>query len=100
MKIPGSITVGGYSYTVDIGESAALDLESKIAFADHSNLLKRIRLNSRATQQQMDNDFIHETLHAIGHVYFDDDLDERVVSGLANGLQQVLNQLGVHFEAT
>ncbi len=97
MKLPANVQIGGYTYTIDLSDQAANELESKAAFADHSNLLKRIRLNSRATQQQMDNDFIHETLHAIGHVYFDDDLDEKVVSGLANGLQQVLGQMGIHF---
>lgn len=98
MRLPGTIKVGGYSYSIDVSEEACLDLESKVAFADHSNLLKRIRLNRRATPQQIDNDFLHETLHAIGHVYFDDELDEKTVSALANGLQQVLGQLGIHFE--
>ena len=98
MKLPGTIQVGGFTYTIDSSEQAALELENKNCYGDHSSLLKRVRLNRNASQQQLDNDFLHEILHAVNHVYFDGKTDEAVLCGLTNGLQQVLNQLGIHFE--
>ena len=98
MRLPNTVQVGGYSYTIDTSEQAALELQDKVAYGDHSSSLKRIRLNRKATQQQLDNDFLHEAMHAVDHVYFDGKTGEAVLCGLANGLHQVFNQLGIHFE--
>ncbi len=98
MRLPNTVQVGGYSYTIDTSEQASLELQNKSCYGDHSSFLKRIRLDNGAPQQQLDNDFLHEILHAVDHVYFDRKTDEAVLCGLANGLHQVFNQLGIHFE--
>lgn len=98
ITIPKTLEIGGYTFTIEASESTSKELIAKAAFADSNPpSLKRIRLDPNNTNQQINNDFIHELIHCIDYVYSENRVKEGQVSGLANGLQQVFKQLGIQF---
>ena len=92
IKLPQKLRIGGFDYTIEIADK---ELESKKVLGDVSHYLKRIRLRSDVSDQELLNDFLHEVLHSIDYVFNDDRTEEGTITVLANGLHQVLSQLGI-----
>ncbi len=97
IKLPETLKIGGFDYTIELGESTNRELASKSAWGDHSVFLRRIRLSTDCSSQQFTLDVIHETLHAVNDIYANGTLDEDTIDALGNGLHQVFEQLGIDF---
>lgn len=97
VPIPRKIKIGGFDYSIVV--SPAFDKE---LFADGnkgsmSSRLRRIIVSSTLPPQDFSETFVHEILHAVDDIYTNSSLTENQVFLLANGLLQVLEQLGVRF---
>jgi len=97
VQLRSEIDVGSFTYELRHGKAVTDDLASGTRFSEISGYLKRISLDDTLSEQQQDNDFIHEVVHAINQVYLDGELEERQVKCVSNGFHQVLKQLGVTF---
>ena len=98
IPIPASIEIGGFTYRIDTSEEANKDLFQRGSEGTCSGQERCIRLKTRfVSEQELTNTFTHELLHSVGQVYLNDKLTEKQVSGLANGLHQIFNQLGIRF---
>jgi len=93
VEIPDSIRVGGYVYEIvsDKETDKILIAEGFVGRADHQEL--KIKIRTDLNDQMKVNTFLHETLHCIDNVYNGNELDEKVIDVLANGLHQVIKQL-------
>ena len=94
MRIPASIKVGGHTYKVIV----KLGLWREAGNHGESlHNLQEIRLETLQHSEMLGAAFIHEILHCIDRVYNNHNLTEDVVDAIAEGLYQVLNDLGVTF---
>lgn len=97
VKIPKVVKVGGFTYRVEVSGEMDKDLESRSLYGDCSGHRRRIGLWSHQTGQEMSQTFLHECLHTIVSVYCANRLEEDHIRGMAHGLHQILEQLGVRF---
>ena len=97
ISVPETIKVGGIDYEIRIDAETAKYLrhERLNGESDHNDSI--IRLDDDRPPQVFSRLFLHEVLHAIGEVYDRDRLEERDVQVVAQGLLQVMEQLGVRF---
>ena len=91
MELPERIQVAGIDYAIAIDTN---ELANKEAVADCSNLLKRIRLRRNLSEQVLGAALIHEIVHAVDFEFLGDQLEEKQIIPLANGIYQCLRQLG------
>lgn len=99
VKIPKSIKIGGFDYKVVTGlETSRLLSDGDGAWGKCQNALLQILFDENMTPEQFANTFIHEILHAVTYVYMGGKcLNDEQITGLANGLHQIFEQLGVRF---
>ena len=98
VKIPDSIKIGGFDYTVRHTKESDKELEDADMWGSHSERQRRIDLRTDCLPQQKSASFIHECLHAIDTIYLNRQIgDEKIIRGLGSGLLQILEQLGVRF---
>ena len=97
MIIPKEIDVGGYTFKVRCDYETTQQLIADGHDGEHSYARKILRFRNDLPQQEVDNLFLHEILHAIDGQYCAAELEEKQVLRLANGLHQVFNQLGISF---
>lgn len=97
IELPRTIKVGGFTYTIEVSAEHDRDLQGRALWAEHSGALKRIRVDSQCSSEQFAESFGHELLHALDCVYNNNKLTEEDTNGLAQGLFQVLEQLGIRF---
>lgn len=84
-------------FDIAVLEDSKGEVKAKSVYGDFSSLFMRIRIDGDLLPQQLSSAFLHELIHAIDWVYCGDRLDETQASGLAHGLTQVLEQLGIRF---
>ena len=92
MRIPKKVKVGGHWYKVHIGY---IFKERFDRSGDTDSDIKEIRIAKETLgvplpKSQVEQVFIHEILHAIDWVYNSDELEEKQIKRLAEGLYQVL----------
>lgn len=95
MKIPESIKVGGHTYKIIFSETLWIR-EGNIGQARH-NTDQTIELEVRLHPDQTAASFLHEMLHAIDRVYNKGSLAEDEIDAIAEGLFQVLSDMGIFF---
>ena len=98
IRIPKEIEVGGYAFEVRCDEETTQHLIAAGHDGEHSYARKILRFRNDLPQQEITNLFLHEILHAIDGQYCASELEEKDILRLANGLHQVLKQLGISFE--
>ncbi|MBU2052428.1 hypothetical protein KKH13_04465 [Patescibacteria group bacterium] len=97
IEIPDTVKIGGFDFKVVQDEATNVELRANSCWGDYSAPLKRIRLQTDTLPQECSHVFLHEVIHAINGVYLSYSLQEAEITGLSNGLFQVLDQLGVRF---
>lgn len=97
VKLPSSIKVGGIDFSIERSPEHNKELHALNLWGECSPPLQRIRLASDTLPQIFGEVAIHEILHAIDHIYVGKELTERQIEALAQGLFQVMEQLGVRF---
>lgn len=97
INIPASIKIGGFDYRIEKSESHNKELQEDNCWGEHSEKQRRIWFDSSASPQQISQTFIHEIIHAVDAVYQGRKLTEDSIHAVANGLLQVLEQLGIRF---
>jgi len=96
--LPAAIKIGGLNYKIEMNEVADRELDARREYGAACSMLKRIRVRSNMDDQQFNLTFLHELVHVIDDVYVGDELSERQIGRIANGLYQVFEQLGISFE--
>lgn len=88
MKIPKKIRICGLDYKVVINNN----LNNKEGLAgEHKGRELIMTLQGKPFhQQKIEQTFIHEILHSIDYNYNNDELTEKQIGMLANGIYQVL----------
>jgi len=98
IAIPDTIKIGGFNYTILHNKDKDIELYDNVVFGTHSAMLRRIELKTDSPPQQKSLTFIHECLHAIDDIYLCQQIKSDIlIDGLANGLLQLFEQLGVRF---
>ena len=95
IKIPRQIDIGGHTYTIEFDDS--LDVDQSL-WGKHSNRQLRIQIYPNLKPSNLTVCLIHELLHAIDTIYNDRKLDETVINGLSEGLNQVFKGLGIELD--
>jgi len=96
MKIPPSIKVGGHTYTVSFVEKLWMR-EGNLGQARH-NTDQIIELEVALHPEQTAATFLHEVMHVVDRVYNKGSLSEDAIDAMAEGLFQVLSDMGITFE--
>ena len=95
--IPSSLKIGGFTVSVCMDKETQKLLDEKCIYGQYSSLQLQIRLKNDLIPELFNYTFLHELIHAIDNIYCSDKLDEGTVNGIANGLLQVFEQLGIRF---
>jgi len=95
MLVPKTIQVGGHVYTIRFNAVKVRD-EGRRGLVNHR--LQLIELGSERSESGMYTTLIHELVHIIDYVYNHNDLSEGAIDSLAEGLNQVLPQLGLELD--
>lgn len=94
IKVEKQYQVGGHIFTVVLDP----DLEKRKDWGVIDHLSLRIYINPTRPESQILESLVHELLHAIDGIFVADSLSEAQVSGLAQGLLQILTQHGVELD--
>ncbi len=97
VKIPETIKIGGFDYSIVINSIQDAELHSNDNMGECSSRLRRLIMRSDLSPQELSSTFSHEILHAIDDVYGHYELSEKKIAELSTGLFQVLEQLGIRF---
>ena len=92
MKIPDKIKVAGHYYKIK-WDDEYLSNEGIIGFAWHNRLiifLCKIFRGEKLTKSIIEENLLHEIIHAVDVNYNNHSLDEKTVDRLSEGLYQVL----------
>lgn len=96
MKIPKFIKVGGHTYEVVFAEGLWMR-DGLVGQARHYTE-QTLEVEAALCPEGIGLSFVHETLHAIDRIYNNHALSEDAVDALAEGLFQVLSDMGITFE--
>ena len=96
MKIPESIKVGGHTYRVLFRDDLWLE-EGNVGQARH-NTRQIIEIDPKLDPEQIGCTLWHEIIHTINRIYNNNQLGERDIDAVAEGLFQVLSDMGITFE--
>ena len=86
IKVPRKIKIAGTDYEIKSDVTTDRDLDAHLLKGSCSTYEQEILLSTRLLPQQFSETFIHEFLHRIDGHYNDDDLSEKVIGVLSNGL--------------
>ncbi len=88
MKIPKKVKICGLNYTIRFNDS--LHIKEGLQGTLRENQLEIILQNKDYNFQKVEQTFWHEIFHAIDLNYCNNELTEKQVDNIANGLYQVL----------
>lgn len=97
VRIPETIKVGGFDFKIEFSPQHDVELKENQNYGECSHRLKRIRIETDLSPQQLSETVIHEFVHAVDGVYCNYKLTEDETKQLGNGLLQILEQLGIRF---
>jgi hypothetical protein len=97
IKIPESIKIGGFDYTIEISVERDKVLDEDGFNGEHSEKARRISVTSTLAPQDFSKVFMHEVIHGINSVYCCRRISEDMVQELSQGYLQVMEQLGIRF---
>ena len=97
IKIPKEIKVGGSDYTIKVDDVTLSYLKDHSNRGECSHRNRIIGLDNSQSPQDFSETFIHECCHAVDTIYCNDELSEWQIRGIASGLHQILEELGVRF---
>ena len=95
MKIPEKIRVGGHIYTIEYSKDLVRD-DNRLGQVCWQKML--VLLEENQAWSSLVVSFLHETLHLIDKHYNNKALTEDEVDSIAEGLFQVLSDMGITFE--
>jgi hypothetical protein len=90
INVPKSIMVGGHEYSISLRP-----MLHELLWGEHSYPKAEITVATEGADRVRAPALIHELTHAIGYIYCGDALDERAVASLAEGIYQIIQQLGI-----
>ena len=97
IKLPPKVKVAGITYNIIFDERTKILLEEKKLYGQSSSTAQEIRLTHNVPPDRFSEVFIHELIHCIDAGYLAETLEEREIVGLACGLHQVFEELGIRF---
>ena len=95
MKIPKSIKVGGHTYEVKLRHNLVRDTGDRGCVTWRTQL---IEIDDNMVPSITATTFIHEVIHVADKHFNNDELCENATNALAEGLNQVLSDMGITFE--
>ncbi len=97
IKLPTSIKIGGFDYTIDLSKEAREELISKNCYGDCSNYINRIRVDNEHNPQTFSETTLHEFIEAVNDKWCNNNLEHDEITNVSHGLHQIFEQLGVRF---
>ncbi len=97
IPLPDMIKVGGFDYEIIFDAEESKRLAGRGNYGEQNHSLKSIWVDDGLDPQQLMSTTLHELIHAIDYVYCCGIMDDKTVSGIAHGLLQVFEQLGIRF---
>lgn len=94
IKVPESIKVGGHTFAIAFSSDAMDDGH----FAKFNLKRQRIELDTSLVVSMRAAALIHEILHAVDFVYTNHHCEESAIEALAQGIYQVMEQLGIELD--
>lgn len=95
VPVPKQIDIGGYHYSVHFVEEQLRDAGD---WGEINHRTLEIIINPARLDSQRREALIHEVLHLIEKVFLNVDVEERTIHGIAEGLNQFFDQLGIDFD--
>ena len=94
ISVPSQIQIGGRTYRLELTPHLVADTGNR---AEVCNPHCVIRVEQRQSAELRMAGLLHELVHAIGAIYLgsEDFINEAMTESLANGLHQVLGELGI-----
>lgn len=96
IQIPETIKIGGLDYRMRFDVEAQKELKYSSNWGCTTHSKQEIAFDIDALPQKLSETFIHEILH-LAERNAKEDLDEKIVGRLSNGLHQIFEQLGIRF---
>ena len=95
MKIPKTLPCASHVYTIKYAKNLIRDdcARGQILFNNYE-----IIIDDGLEGSILDTCFWHELIHVVDRHYNNDKLDEDTTQGLAEGLAQAFNDMGIKFE--
>ncbi len=92
MKIPKSIKIGQFNYSVKLISSELRNDDGHRLYGQSRHFEKEIVLDENADKVQQEETFVHEILHALDAVYkfSDKDLPESITERMGTALHQFI----------
>uniref|UniRef100_A0A6H2A2S1 Phage protein n=1 Tax=viral metagenome TaxID=1070528 RepID=A0A6H2A2S1_9ZZZZ len=97
VKLPKQIKIGGFTYKVKLNKLTDAHLKDQMRFGEHIYHIRSLLIDSTLSDEQTSATFIHEVCHAIDSIYCNSRLSEDDIKGMAGGIHQVLEGLGIRF---
>lgn len=95
IKIPPELKIGGHTFK--IVNNSDLDSDGLRARIDFKRLVISIHPHKKSSVKAQG--FIHEIMHSIDYIYLNRRIDnDDIIEPLAEGLWQLLEQLGIEFD--
>ncbi len=94
--IPKTIKIGGFTWEVSFVRNDS-SLRSSNRYGECSYTDRKIRIESGFNQEQSNETFLHEVIHAVDNIYNNDAMCDEQIDRLAQGLHQIFGQLGINF---
>ncbi len=96
LKVPDSIKLGGHKYKIILDYSKKLIDEGSNGEVNYRK--QEIRINATRPNSQKREALIHEILHCVNKVYDGETSEEKTITRLSEGLNQVFDELGIEFK--
>lgn len=97
IKIPKEIKIGGIDFAIKMDEVTHISLNDRSNRGEHSDRCRLISIDNSLSSQDISITFTHECCHAVDSIYCNNELSEYQIRGMAHGIHQVLEQLGIRF---
>ena len=98
IKVPPQIMVGAHPYRIVLRNSDRLTDEGVFGEVNHRTQTIEIRADRPPSQCLVS--LLHEFIHTSANVFSKDGLEEKFIDPIAQGLGQILSQLGIELDWT
>lgn len=98
IDISHGIKVGAHHIPIKYGEAVTERLKEGSFYGRCYNTEKQILIDGTLLENKFNEAVIHEIIETVNNVYYDSKVPHRSICGLANGLTQAFDSLGITFK--
>ncbi len=98
VDISRGVKIGAHHYSIKTGKVITERLKEASYYGRCYNTDKQLFVDGTLIESKFNETVIHEMLHAVNEVYCNSKVSESKIDGLANGLTQAFDSLGITFK--